>query len=179
MLAIDEITQIRNALKNTYFAAKGAGYLDTKSGQNDLDEHVFGRYEICLKHVVPWVAHETNLSKARMVEIGCGTGSSTAAFAKFAEHVYGFDIDGPAIEAARQRCMVMGLNNVQLEIVKAEMLIETIRSQCKVGIDIVLMYAVLEHMTVHERIESIRACWNMLSHSGLLAVYRYSKSSPV
>ena len=73
--------RLGKALRESYFARCDPGYLDSQVGRDDLADHLHRRYEACVAHVVPWLARHVSLETAEIVEIGCGTGSSTAGFA--------------------------------------------------------------------------------------------------
>ncbi|WP_417909389.1 class I SAM-dependent methyltransferase [Candidatus Electronema sp. PJ] len=164
------LRQIEEALLATYFKNYDQAFLQTETGQEDIKANVFRRYNNSLTHVVPWVARQIDLRGKTLVEIGSGTGSSTAAFAHFVEKIDGYDIDGQALAGAQARLKVMGLNNVDLHLVEAEQLVETLRKNHPNGADIVLLFAVLEHQTIRERHETLKLCWQLLNPDGLLVV---------
>lgn len=164
------LRQIEEALLATYFKNYDQDFLQTETGQEDIKANVFRRYNNALAHVVPWVARQIDLRGKTLVEIGSGTGSSTAAFAHFVEKIDGYDIDAQALAGAQARLQVMGLNNVALHLVAAEQLVATLRKNHPNGADIVLLFAVLEHQTIRERHETLQLCWQLLNPDGLLVV---------
>ncbi|WP_417911473.1 class I SAM-dependent methyltransferase [Candidatus Electronema sp. TJ] len=164
------LRQIEEALLATYFKNYDQDFLQTETGQEDIKANVFRRYNNALAHVVPWVARQIDLRGKTLVEIGSGTGSSTAAFAHFVEKIDGYDIDAQALAGAQARLEVMGLNNVALHLVAAEQLVATLRENHPNGADIVLLFAVLEHQTIRERHETLQLCWQLLNPDGLLVV---------
>lgn len=165
-----KLRQIEEALLSTYFKNYDQDFLTTETGKEDIKANVFRRYNNSLAHVVPWTARQIDLRGKTLVEIGSGTGSSTAAFAHFVEKIDGYDIDAQALAGARARLEVMGLNNVALHLVAAEQLVETLRQNHSDRADIVLLFAVLEHQTIRERQETLRLCWEMLKPDGLLVI---------
>jgi S-adenosylmethionine-dependent methyltransferase len=162
--------RLREVLARTYFARCDPGYLDSPAGRDDLADHLHRRHEACLAHVVPWLARHARLEAAEIVEIGCGTGSSTAGFAGVARHVHGYDIDAPSVEAARGRMQVLGIANASLHCEPAPELLARLVERHAGGVDVILLYAVLEHQTIGERLESIRVAWELLREAGLLVV---------
>ena len=72
--------RLKEALLKTYFSDKPADYFSSDLGAKGLRDHVSLRYNACLLHIVPWVAQRLALADCHVVEIGCGTGSATAAF---------------------------------------------------------------------------------------------------
>lgn len=129
------------------------------------------RYNQAARWVVPWLARVAPLDTSTVLEIGCGSGSSTAALAHVARHVYGYDIEERLTNAAAARAAVMGLANVSARAVKPQALIEQVVSaHGGEGIDVVLLYAVLEHCTPSECLETLRATWRLLRPGGHLVV---------
>ncbi len=166
----DKLQQIEQSLLATYFKNYDQDFLQTETGKEDIKANVFRRYNNSLAHVVPWVARQIALSGKTLVEIGSGTGSSTAAFAHFVEKIDGYDIDAQALAGAQARLETMELDNVTLHLVKAERLVETLRQNHADRVDIVLLFAVLEHQTIRERYETLKFCWEILKPDGLLVV---------
>ncbi|MCI5210533.1 MAG: class I SAM-dependent methyltransferase, partial [Candidatus Electrothrix sp. ATG2] len=143
---------------------------NTETGKEDIKANVYRRYNKALQHAVPSVAKQIDLQGKTLVEIGSGTGSSTAAFAHFVEKIDGYDIDEQALAGARARLEVMGLNNANLHLVAPENLVHTLKEQHKDGVDIILLFAVLEHQTIQERHETLKLCWQLLKPDGVLVV---------
>ncbi len=162
--------QIEEALLSSYFKNYDQDFLQTETGKEDIKANVYRRYDRALLHAVPWVARQIDLRGKTVVEIGSGTGSSTAAFAHFVEKIDGYDIDAQALAGARARLEVMELNNVSLHHVAPENLVSTLRNNHTEGADIVLLFAVLEHQTICERQETLKLYWEMLKPDGLLVV---------
>jgi hypothetical protein len=73
------IPAIEQALRETYFSGYDQQFLLTDNGRNDIENNVFRRYNHSLRHVVPWLGRVIDLAGKNVLEIGCGTGSSTAA----------------------------------------------------------------------------------------------------
>jgi S-adenosylmethionine-dependent methyltransferase len=165
-----KLRQIEDALLSSYFKNYDQDFLQTETGKEDIKANVYRRYDRALLHAVPWVARQIDLRGKTVVEIGSGTGSSTAAFAHFVEKIDGYDIDAQALAGARARLEVMELNNVVLHHIAPENLVSTLRDNHADGADIVLLFAVLEHQTIRERQETLKLCWEMLKPDGLLVV---------
>lgn len=169
------------ALHETYFAGCTPEYLRSQEFARDLNDHVCVRFDLCRRHVIPWLGRVCELSGAAVVEIGCGTGSSTAALASRVAHIQAYDISPASVEAARRRLGIMGLTDrATCYCVEPQRLLATMAAQAprrSVGgqpdrptADIVLIYAVLEHQTVPERLETLSACWDLLRPGGMLVV---------
>lgn len=164
------ISQIEQGLRETYFKTYEEGFLETELGRQDLQANVFKRYNSSIQYVVPWVANHIELKGKMLVEIGSGNGSSTAAFAHFVKSIHGYDIDGPSVEGARKRLEILGLTNTIVDIILGDELVSKLKENHQNGADIVLLFAVLEHQTAKERLETIKVCWQLLNENGLLVV---------
>jgi 2-polyprenyl-3-methyl-5-hydroxy-6-metoxy-1,4-benzoquinol methylase len=169
-LTDSEAIQLREAMLDTFFRGWDAAYLSSPQGQRDIEDLVFRRYDECANVIVPWIERHLSLAGRAVVEVGCGAGCSTSAIARFAASVDGYDIDGVGIEAARTRASILGQENVTVHLAQSQDVLPAIRSAHSGGVDVVLLYAVLEHQTVGERLETIRACWDLLRPGGLLVV---------
>lgn len=167
----EQRSRVREALLRTLYRNR-----DPRSFENDawisrdLDEQVFLKHERMARHLVPWLQRFADLSKSEIIEIGCGTGSVMAALGPQAKLIAGFDTDEPSIEAARARLDVLEISNATATLVRAEDQFNTIAERWFDGVEIVLLFAVLEHMTVSERLHALRRCWDLLSPGGLLVV---------
>ncbi len=137
----------------------------------DLDRHSYMRYNICIKNIIPWIDEVFPLRDKDMIEIGCGTGSSGTAFSTICSQVWGYDIDLKSIDAAKKRKEVMEIDNVDFTHAwpsKIQALV--MENHAPESLDIVLFYAVLEHQTVAERIESLQNAWTLLKPGNILVV---------
>jgi SAM-dependent methyltransferase len=174
------ISEIENGLKETYYSAEGVrstyntdfedNFFETELGIQDIEANVFKRYNNSIRYVVPWVARHIDFKDKTLVEIGCGTGSSTAAFAHFVGSVHGYDINVHAVKGAKNRLKALGITNTVVDVVTGEQLIAQLQQNHRCGIDIVLLFAVLEHQTVKERIDTLKVCWELLNQDGLLVI---------
>lgn len=164
------IAEIEKALLGTYFSDYDKDFLASDEGLEDIKNNVYRRYNHALEHVIPWIDRYVDLAGKNVLEIGCGTGSSTAALAHFAEHVTGYDIHELSVQGARLRMEIMGLKNVALHVVEVDSLVDCITGDPKTPFDIILLFAVLEHQTVEERIATLRTCWQLLSEGGLMVI---------
>jgi S-adenosylmethionine-dependent methyltransferase len=141
-------------------------YLATAAGQVDLADHLEGRLEHSRRAVVPWLGSLFRLEGARILEVGCGTGTTTVALAEQGALVTGVDVQPAGVQCATDRCRLHG--------VRAELIVA---NATEIGtlfagrsFDCILFFACLEHMTLEERIAALRAAWNMLDSGQLLAV---------
>lgn len=155
---------------STYFSNIDEQLLSSEEIENDIQDHVVRRYEKTLIHYIPWVMKVFDLSDKEIVEIGCGTGSSTAAFSHFCQHIYAYEVDNTSILAAKARMRIMGINNVSIIQSEPDSLLEKLQSNHSSGVSVILLFAVLEHTTIQERLEILKTCWNLLLPDGILIV---------
>jgi len=155
--------QLRAALLETY-------YKNSDPGPSDLEihDHVQGRFDVCRDWFVPWLQRHIDLGETNILEIGCGTGSTTAALALAARSINAYDIDGKSVDAATRRMEIMQIGNARLHALPFAEILGEIRSLQ--GIDCAIMFAVLEHQKYPERLATLRACWDALRPGGLLVV---------
>src|SRR5688572_26005097 len=86
------LDRLRELAFQSYFVGWPPPGSDPDAVRVMVDNHVWRRYEAARQHLVPWVERTAGLAGRRMVEIGCGTGSSTAGFAQRAARVDGYEI---------------------------------------------------------------------------------------
>jgi 2-polyprenyl-3-methyl-5-hydroxy-6-metoxy-1,4-benzoquinol methylase len=160
------LEQLREAMLATYY----------KDSSNQvalaaLEDHVRGRFEMCCRYLVPWIQRYVDLQNMNLIEIGCGTGSTTAALALASKSIEGFDIEASIIDAAVRRMEVLNIKNAQLFLHDPQNLLDEIRNRHPAQtVDAIVMFAVLEHQTYEERITTLRSCWDLLRPGGLLIV---------
>jgi hypothetical protein len=99
-----------------------------------------------------------------MVEIGCGTGSSTAAFATICKSITAYDIASNDVELAKERLKHFGATNATAHAGSFEQILRKLDEQDVVNG--VLLFAVLEHMFVAERLEVLRRAWLKMPPGG-------------
>jgi 2-polyprenyl-3-methyl-5-hydroxy-6-metoxy-1,4-benzoquinol methylase len=133
------------------------------SYEGDLNAHLYARLDSDRRFVVPWLNAARPLKGMRVLEIGCGTGSSSVALAEQGADVTAIDIDVPALKVAQERCRAHGVT-VDIKEANAKDLTGFGR------MDAVLWFASLEHMTQEERLQSLSEGWSLLSRGGLLAI---------
>jgi ubiquinone/menaquinone biosynthesis C-methylase UbiE len=154
---------VEQALRRHYFRSMPDGYLETEWGRSDLEHHVTGRLHLDRTIVVPWLGGIRELAGARVLEIGCGTGSSTVALAERGADVVALDVDEASLAVARERCRQHGVD-VRFVEGNAAALPPDVRDE---KFDLIIFYASLEHMTLDERLAAIAQTWDMLPGGGL------------
>lgn len=165
-----QLDLLRAALLETFFAGRDPEFFRTAEGQKALDDHLFHRTVVCARHIRPWVERHFPLAGRTVLELGCGTGSVSVCFAAAAGSLLGYDIAERSVAAARRRAEILGVSNVRFEAERPEVLLETVRERHREGVDAVLLYALLEHALIRERLELLRTAWACLKPGGVLIV---------
>ena len=142
-------------------------YWDSDVGRHELDEHTVGRLIYDRHEYVPWLNALRRLEGARVLEIGCGTGSSIFAMAEQGSKVTGIDVMPDSVEVARTRFRLFGLDEPSLHDMNATEVDTHFDHQ---SFDLVIFFASLEHMTHGERLRSLQAAWRLLADDGILCI---------
>jgi S-adenosylmethionine-dependent methyltransferase len=136
------------------------GYLNTQEGQKDLDDNVIVRTNVDRRTIVPWLDTLFCLDGAKIIEIGCGTCSSTVALAEQGAEVFGYDIDEASLAVGRER---LSIYDLQAQLKKGNA--TEIPAAQIAEANAVIYFATAEHMTLDEKLSSFSAVWGAL-HSG-------------
>jgi 2-polyprenyl-3-methyl-5-hydroxy-6-metoxy-1,4-benzoquinol methylase len=134
--------------------------------QADLTAHLTGRIENDRRTIVPWLNAIRALDGIKILEVGCGSGSSTVALAEQGADVTGIDVDEGSLTVARERCRLHG-QTVDIRELNATQIDQHFKAS---EFDMVILFACLEHMTIPERLQAIPLLWNTLKSDGVLAV---------
>lgn len=154
ILDIIEMNDPMNPLESKEFFYRK--YIDTG---ND-------RLEFFRNKLIPWVDSIKPLKGLRLLEIGCGTGSSSIAFAEQGAQVTSIDINEKSLAEARVRCQLYGLN-ISFYLLNAA----DIKDKFEPGsFDLIIFMASIEHMTIEERIQSLKMAYEILPQKGLLCI---------
>lgn len=166
-ISAEKLLTIENSIRANYHKGwrdkdkySPAGY------QADLAAHLQNRLQDDRALIIPWLDHTRPLKGSRILEIGCGTGSSTVALAEQGTLVTAIDVDEDALIVAADRCKAYGLN-ATFKVLNGQQ----IASEFSAGsFDLIIYFASLEHMTIAERLESLRQGWSLLQPPGLMAI---------
>ena len=121
------------------------------------------------KYLVPWIEQTVPLAGKTVLEYGCGNAAVSCAVAERAARVVGVDIDRAAIELGTREVRDRGLENVVLELHPLETILDAVRAR-RGEIDVFLCYAVLEHLTVAERLAVLRLAREVVEPDGAIVV---------
>ena len=119
--------------------------------------------------LVPWIEQTVPLAGRRVLEYGCGNAPVSCALGERGAELIGVDIDAAAIEEGRRRVAEAGLGDVVLERHPLEQIAAAVRARART-IDVFVLYAVLEHMTVAERLAVLRLAREVLAPGGAIVV---------
>jgi 2-polyprenyl-3-methyl-5-hydroxy-6-metoxy-1,4-benzoquinol methylase len=133
---------------------------------NALHMQLFGRLYDDRYSVVPWIDDAYPLNGAQILEIGSGTGASTVALGEQGADVIGIDVDAAALTVAAARCKAYNIK-ADFHCLNA---VDAQNAFAKKTFDVVILFAVLEHMTQDERIHSIKCTWEMTRPGGIWCV---------
>ncbi len=136
-----------------------ARYLDSDEGKADWINQRHKRLDGFRKRIIPWLDAAQSLKGAKILEIGCGTGSSTVALAEQGATVIAVDIDESSLRVAAERCRTYDVD-VEIHQVNAT---ELHRQFSHHKFDFIIYFACLEHMTHVERMSAMSDTWNMLA----------------
>jgi SAM-dependent methyltransferase len=119
--------------------------------------------------LVPWVEQTVPLAGATVLEYGCGHGPVSCAFAERAERVIGVDIDAEAVAVGRELVAREGPANIDLRAIPLERILDEVGALAD-EIDVFLLYAVLEHLTLEERLAVLRLARDATPAGGAIVV---------
>ncbi len=134
--------------------------------QIDLGDHVINRLESDRQRIIPWLNAAMPLKGKKILEIGCGTGSSTIALAEQGAIVTGVDLDADALIVAEDRKKEYGLDNITIAYENAV----NVHKVFKDDFDFVIFFATIEHMTHEERMQGMKTTWEMLKPGAMWVV---------
>jgi 2-polyprenyl-3-methyl-5-hydroxy-6-metoxy-1,4-benzoquinol methylase len=153
------VERLRDYLRNVYIPSWYVGvdldkFLSSDEGVTDVNLHVTQRLELDRYQFVPWLSSILPLKDARILEIGCGTGSA----AEQGAIVTALDLHKEALDATSLRAEIHGLEVTCIEGNAADL-----DTFFKPGqFDMIVFFAVLEHMTLDERRISLQKAWALL-----------------
>lgn len=130
----------------------------TDGSDTGLADHLDGRLTAFREDVIPWLDDARPLDGATVLEIGCGTGSSTVALAEQGARVIGIDIMPDRVEIAGLRCAAYGVD-AELHLANVVDMPAEIASR---EVDLVVFFAALEHMTLDERLQAMTETWERI-----------------
>lgn len=119
--------------------------------------------------LLPWVEAAVPLAGRTVLEYGCGQGVVASALAPRTGRYVGVDIDAGEVAMGREHVANRGLDNVELLVAPAEEIFDVVASFSG-QIDVLLLYAVLEHMSVEERLAILRLARTVVRGDGHIVI---------
>uniref|UniRef100_A0A7C3J6T3 Class I SAM-dependent methyltransferase n=1 Tax=candidate division WOR-3 bacterium TaxID=2052148 RepID=A0A7C3J6T3_UNCW3 len=163
----EKLEKFKRLLEEEFFKGwRGKDNFSKKVFENDLKTQLYLRLFENRYHYIPWINKTVKLKNSNILEIGCGTGSSTVALTEQGAFVTGIDIDESSLNIAKERMKIYGLEADFLSGNCLE-LFEKVKEK---KFDVIIFYASLEHMLYEERIESIKKYFSILSNGSFLIV---------
>ena len=144
--------------------------IENKIGLESIDKDFFDSLDDRLaghrKQIIPWLDSVKSLKGLRILEVGCGNGSSTVAFAEQGAIVTAIDVDDSLLSDAKIRCELYELD-VNFHLMNATDVNRILGDET---FDIVIFMASLEHMTLKERLQSMKGAYELLPKGGLWCI---------
>jgi SAM-dependent methyltransferase len=122
--------------------------------------------EDCL---IPWIESAVPLGGKTVLEYGCGAGPVSAAFGQRAERHIGYDIEPAAIADGQAKLADLGISNVELRHASVASIFSSVKEHAG-EIDVFVLYAVLEHMNVAERLEVLELAREVVRPDGAIVI---------
>ena len=161
------LLSIENSIRENYHTGwRSENNYSKEKYKYDLNAHLYERLESDRRMIIPWLDNAATLQNKCLLEIGCGTGSSAIALAEQGAKITGVDIDEGALLVAKERAKVYGVD-AEFRVLNAQDISSTFSTT---KFDIIIFFACLEHMTIAERLSSLKMAWEMLPNGGLLVV---------
>ncbi len=160
----------KSLIENHFTKSRGynSEYIDTNHGQKAIKDLIYERFFFSRNKVIPWISSIGNLSNFNVIDVGCGSGPGTSAFAEQVKSMIALDIDKSIVEVCRDRCEILGLDNI--EYFSCGLLEYASIKNKDDSIDAIIFYATLEHMSLIDRIHSLEMAWKILKKGGLIII---------
>jgi 2-polyprenyl-3-methyl-5-hydroxy-6-metoxy-1,4-benzoquinol methylase len=119
--------------------------------------------------LIPWIEQTVPLAGKTVLEYGCGNAAVSCAVAARARRLIGVDIDSKWIEDGREEVRKRGLRNVELELHPPDRIRDAVAAR-RGQVDVFLLYAVLEHLTIPERLAVLALARDVVKPEGAIVV---------
>ncbi len=144
--------------------------LSIKHNLPNIQPNDRARYYQCAQFVVPYLMSLGRpLKNYTALEIGCGTGSKSLCLSSLFNRYIGIDMNQEFLQQAQDRKTKMSCNNLDFINVEATHL-KSFLNKLNCQVDVIFLYAVIEHLTIEERIETLQICWEYLKEEGILYI---------
>ncbi|OQX96826.1 MAG: hypothetical protein B6I20_13970 [Bacteroidetes bacterium 4572_117] len=163
----EDMQKIEDSIKaNFHIGWRSEDKFTPEAYKIDLGDHIINRLEHDRARIIPWLNDSGSLKGKKVLEIGCGTGSSTIALAEQGAIVTGVDLDEGALKVAEDRKNIYGLD-MELHYLNATEVHKKFKNE---KFDFIIFFATIEHMIHEERMTAMKETWDMLNPGGLWVV---------
>jgi 2-polyprenyl-3-methyl-5-hydroxy-6-metoxy-1,4-benzoquinol methylase len=128
-----------------------------------------GRHAAAADHLIPWIEQVAPLAGKTVLEYGCGLGFVSRAFAAVCGRLIGFDIDADSVAMAGAVLAHGGLTNAEVRHAPVEEITAGVEAFAG-EVDVFLLYAVLEHLDVAERLDVLALARRVVRPDGMIVV---------
>ena len=169
----DQLASLRRVVAETYFrdwvgSDKLEEFLNSDDGRQSMDNQLLGRLNQVRSTFIPWIDSVLPLKDLNILEIGAGTGVAAIAMAEQGAHVVGVDVCPLSLAVGRLRAQAHTLSErITLIEGDAKDLPELLDGR---PIDLIVFFAVLEHMTYEQRLASLKSAWSILRPNQYLCI---------
>lgn len=133
-----------------------------------LQNHEFDvRFSKATNFLIPFLTSSMDTKNKIALEIGCGKGAKAIPLSKIFKEYHGFDIVKNEIDYAKNVQRQFNFKNLFFEINEAKNLRSYLSNK---KFDVIVLYAIVEHLTIQEKIETLNMCWESLSDDGYLFI---------
>ncbi len=166
-IPVDSLQRIEQSIrKNFHTDWRSEDKFTPEDYQIDLNDHIINRLESDRRRIIPWLNASIPLKGKKILEIGCGTGSSSVALAEQGAIVTGVDLDQGALLVAEDRKKEYNLD-INFHYVNATEVQERFKDE---QFDLIIFFATIEHMIHEERMIALKKTWEMLKPGGMWVV---------
>ncbi|MFN8255771.1 MAG: methyltransferase domain-containing protein [Bacteroidales bacterium] len=166
-LTNDKMNELEQSIrKNFHTGWRSEDKFTPEAYKEDLKAHLINRLEDDRRRIIPWLNAASPLKGKKILEIGCGTGSSSIALAEQGAIVTGIDLDADALKVAEDRKRIYNLD-IRFEFTNA---VEVHERYAGENFDFIIFFATIEHMIHEERMSALKTTWEMLKPGSLWVV---------
>lgn len=144
-------------------------FVASPDSDSAIADVVFRRHDNTVRFVVPWVESVKPLSDSKVIDFGCGCGSSSLAFARYSPKVVGFEIDQPSVDGFRTRMEIAGCANASVTRHDPTEILDASLEEVHPGTTVLLL-AVVEHLTESERLNYLTRFWEKIAPGDSLVI---------
>ena len=125
------------------------------------------RFTVGCHFVAPTLARLAGERQLRVLELGCGQGQKALSYAPHVGSILGIDLVKDHVDFANYSARKMGSANAEFRHVAAEDLDAVLAGD---QFDLIMLYAVMEHLTPSERLSVLEKAWAHLKDDGMLFI---------